>query len=203
MKILTLILVLISTFQLYAQDLNIIFTANNCLDGQDMYAEDVDISNCPALPAQPESVILGDTDSNISLGAWELGQTANGDTYKYGYLNESFNDQRILSFYGEENSVEVNRMNIECWAKGYYRLRNILQNPPVDYITLFENNFQVRFFQFQTDLRNGSTGFKKISSYMDHLVKWVTIVSEDGKCVQPTLSNFEEYLADELINRNL
>jgi hypothetical protein len=177
------------------------YTADNCLDGQDLAAADVDISHCPALPAAPEAAPLGETGIMISTGAWELGQTAEGEVYKYGSLNEPGNEPRVLSYAG--GTTTVNEGNITCWAKGYYRLRKVLQNPPADYITLRNAGFQVRFFQFQTDLRNGPTGFREITSYMDHLVKWVTRIEPDGTCVQPTTGKFQEYLTQELIDRGL
>lgn len=178
------------------------FTADNCLDGQDMSAEDIDIKNCPPIPNSPQSARLGNTGDLISLGAWELGQTADGEVYKYGSLS-SFNgsEPRILS-HDAGNSL-VNEGNLECWAKGYYRLRKILQNPPADYVRLRGAGYQVRFFQFQTDLRNGPTGFRQISSYMDHLIKWVTVIDTNGTCVQPTLGRFQNYLTNELERRGL
>jgi len=138
------------------------------------------------------------------LGAWELGQTAEGDLYKYGTLSEpNGTEPRVLTYYEGDGSTVVNEGNVTCWAKGYYRLRKILQNPPADYVTLRGHNFQVRFFQFQTDLRNGPTGYTEISSYRDHLVKWVTRIEADGTCVQPTLGKFQTYLSAELIRRGL
>lgn len=172
------------------------FTADNCIDGQSLYAEDIDVSNCPEIPSDPNSVALGNTRKMIDLGAWEIGTTAEGETYKYGLLYGN-----VLSFDGGETTV--NEDNITCWAKGYYRLRKILQNPPADYVKLHSAGFQVRFFQFQTDLRNGSTGYMQISSYMDHLVKWVTVIQEDGTCVQPTLRKFNAYLKAEIARRGL
>lgn len=176
--------------------------ADRCLDGQDLNAADVDISRCPALPSAPESVRLGNTNTSVSLGAWELGQTADGAYYAYGSLSApNAHGERALS-HADGNSL-VNAGNIECWAKGYYRLRKILQNPPADYVKLRNAGFQVRFFQFQTDLRNGGTGFREITSYMDHLVKWVTVIDTDGTCVQPTLDKFQSYLTGELERRGL
>jgi hypothetical protein len=203
MKLLNVFLFTAVFFQFNAisQTENIIFDADNCIDGQDLYAEDIDVSNCPIIPNSPASSFLGDTNTSINLGAWELGQTAEGESYKYGSLSTPVNGERTLSFSG--GSSVVNEANLECWAKGYYRLRKILQNPPAAYVTLHSANFQVRFFQFQTDLRNGSTGFKQISSYMDHLVKWVTVIDQDGTCIQPTLGRFETYLENELVRRAL
>lgn len=178
------------------------FTADNCLGDQDLNAEDIDISRCPVLPSEPDSAALGGTDQIINLGAWELGQTAEGEVYKYGALSEpNGSEPRVLNFEG--GSTKVNEGNITCWAKGYYRLRKILQNPPADYVKLRNAGFQVRFFQFQTDLRNGPTGFREIASYRDHLVKWVTRVEENGTCVQPTLAKFQAYLTAEIIRRGL
>ncbi len=168
-----------------------IFNEDNCLQGQDLNAEDVDVSRCPALPVEPSSIALG-----------ELGQTATGETHKYGSLSEvNGTEPRVLSYEG--GSDVVNEGNIVCWAKGYYRLRALLQNPPADYVKLRDRGFQVRFFQFQTDLRNGPTGFKEIASYMDHLVKWVTRIDADGTCVQPTTAKFQKYLTAELKRRGL
>jgi hypothetical protein len=178
------------------------YTADNCIDGQDLSAEDIDISRCPALPSEPEPGTLGNSGQQISLGAWELGQTAAGEAYKYGSLSEpNGTEPRILNYDG--GSTAVNEGNLSCWAKGYYRLREILQNPPADYIRLRNAGFQVRFFQFQTDLRNGPTGFREIASYRDHLIKWVTRIETDGTCVQPTLGKFQIYLTGELIRRGL
>jgi hypothetical protein len=177
------------------------FNADNCIDGQDLYAEDIDISNCPAIPNSPQTSLLGNSDISINLGAWELGLTAEGEAYKYGSLTSFSAGERRLNFEG--TSTLVNDINLDCWAKGYYRLRAILQSPPEAYTRLHAANFQVRFFQFQTDLRNGSTGFMEISSYMDHLVKWVTVINEDGQCIQPTLGKFETYLDAEVIRRQL
>lgn len=180
----------------------IVYTEDNCLDGQDLSAEDVDISRCPALPAFPAAAPLGTSGQMVDLGLWELGQTAEGEAYKYGPLSEpSGASPRTLS-YGDGRTL-VNDGNLVCWAKGYYRLRKTLQNPPADYVKLRQNGFQVRFFQFQTDLRNGPTGFREIASYMDHLVKWVTRIERNGTCVQPTSTRFQTYLRAELARRGL
>lgn len=177
-------------------------TADTCIDGQNLNSDDIDISNCPVLPNEPAAAPLGDSGQMINLGAWELGQTADGATYKYGSLSEpNGTEPRVLS-YGGGSSV-VNEDNITCWAKGYYRLRKMLQQPPADYVKLRDHGFQVRFFQFQTDLRNGLTGFKEITSYMNHLVKWVTRIEPDGTCVQPTSEKFQKYLTGELTRRGL
>lgn len=179
-----------------------IYNEDNCLDGQDLNADDVDISRCPVLPVEPSSIRLGQTSQIIDLGAWELGQTATGQAYKYGSLSEpNGHEPRVLSYEG--GTDVVNEGNITCWAKGYYRLRKILQNPPADYVKLRDHGYQVRFFQFQTDLRNGPTGFKEITSYMDHLVKWVTRIEPNGTCVQPTSAKFQKYLTGELNRRGL
>ena len=179
-----------------------VFNEDNCIDGQDLNAEDIDISRCPALPSEPSSIHLGQTSQVIDLGAWELGQTSTGEAYKYGSLSEPNGmEPRVLSYEG--GSAPVNEGNITCWAKGYYRLRKILQNPPTDYVKLRDHGYQVRFFQFQTDLRNGATGFKEITSYMDHLVKWVTRIEPNGTCVQPTSAKFQKYLTGELSRRGL
>jgi hypothetical protein len=173
---------------------------DKCLDGQDMDAADVDIKTCPALPEIPGDVGTG--KSKFSLGAWELGETSKGDTYVYGSLAAAnAQGKRVLEFDG--GSVEVDDKNVECWAKGYYRLRKILQAPPAEYMKLKDAGFQYRFFQFQTDLRNGSTGYKKISSFQDHLVKWVTVISAAGVCQQPTLKAFTDYAKSELTRRGL
>ena len=193
---------LLALFSLSLQAQEVVYTADNCLDGQSLYAEDINVSKCPVLPSAPEAALLGETGKQISLGAWELGTTAEGEAYKYGSLSEANGAApRVLSYEG--GSTEVNKGNLTCWAKGYYRLRKILQNPPADYMKLYNAGFQVRFFQFQTDLRNGTTGYKKISSYMDHLVKWVTLIKEDGTCVQPTMGRFQEYLKAEVTRRGL
>src|SRR5262245_44815101 len=71
-------------------------TADDCLAGQDMNADDVDIARCPALPEYPEDVLLG--TEPVSLGAWEIGTTANGDTYKYGSLTSSDGGPMVLNF---------------------------------------------------------------------------------------------------------
>jgi len=177
-------------------------TRDNCIDGADLNSETIDISNCPALPSYPEVVRLGDTGVEVKLGAWEIGQTAEGDTYKYGGLSGTASPgQSVLTFDG--GSTAVNAENLSCWAKGYYRLRKLLQDPPANYIRLRDAGFQFRFFQFQSDLRNGPTGYKQISSYQDHLVKWVTVIGADGVCDEPTLQDFEDYVADELLRRGL
>lgn len=174
-------------------------TADDCLDGQDMDAADVDISACPALPSIPDDAPMG--KDSVGLGAWELGTTAEGETYKYGTLSKPGTNPRVLKYEG--GSTEVNDLNVECWAKGYYRLRKILQDPPAEYVALRDAGFQYRFFQFQTDLRNGPTGFKQIASFQDHLVKWVTVISAKGVCQQPTLSKFRTYAKGELTARGL
>jgi hypothetical protein len=176
-----------------------VWTADNCLDGQDLDAADLDISHCPSLPEAPQSVALG--AEQVSLGAWELGTTANGDRYKYGSLASGEAGQRILTFEG--GSVAVNEGNVSCWSKGYYRLRKILQDPPREWLALRNARFQHRFFQFQTDLRNGPTGFRKITSYQDHLVKWVTVIDAAGVCQQPTLGEFRDYAKSELTRRGI
>ena len=180
--------------------------ALSCLEGQSMDQEDVDIARCPPIPTLPEPSQLGDTGIEISLGAWELGTTKEGLTYKYGSLTKPEADtgsNRRLSFYQEEASTEVLDSNTSCWAKGYYRLKNILQNPPQEYLRLHKAGYQVRFFQFQTDLRNGPTGFKSIASYRDHLIKWVTVIDESGNFIQPTMTKFKVYLEKELERRGL
>lgn len=173
---------------------------DRCLDGQDMDAADVDVSKCPEIPSIPADVAYGKKDK-FSLGAWEIGTTADGDTYKYGTLSAPGSSPRTLTFDG--GSVAVNAENLECWAKGYYRLRAILQDPPAEYITLRTAGFQYRFFQFQSDLRNGPTGYKQISSFQDHLVKWVTVISAKGVCQQPTLKAFRDYAKSELDRRGI
>lgn len=170
-----------------------------CVDGQDLDAADIDVSRCPAVPEIPNSVNVGGT--KVSLGAWELGTTADGATYVYGDLSAPGTNPRVLNYEG--GSSPVNKENLECWAKGYYRLRKILQNPPAEWVALKNAGFQYRFFQFQTDLRNGPTGFKKISSFQDHLVKWVTLIDAQGKCEQPTLTKFRDYAKAELSRRGL
>lgn len=172
---------------------------DRCLDGQDMDAADVDVSACPPIPSIPDDAPLG--EDLISLGAWEMGTTADGETYKYGTLSAPTANPRKLTYEG--GSVAVNAENLECWAKGYYRLRKILQTPPAAYVALRKGGFQYRFFQFQTDLRNGNTGYRKISSFQDHLVKWVTVVSTKGACEQPTLSKFRAYAKGELELRGI
>lgn len=175
---------------------------DRCLDGQDLDLADVDISKCPAIPVAPEEVPIGtDGKDAYELGAWELGTTSAGDTYKYGSLSAPGTNPRILKFDG--GTVAVNDKNLECWAKGYYRLRRMLQSPPAAYVALRKAGFQYRFFQFQADLRNGPTGFKVITSYQDHLVKWVTVLSKSGVCEQPTLSKFRDYAKGELTTRGL
>jgi hypothetical protein len=177
-------------------------TADNCLDGQDMDAADIDVSACPEIPTIPDDApMAGNKKDMVSLGAWEIGTTKEGDTYVYGTLSKPGTTPRTLSFDG--GKTEVNAENLECWAKGYYRLRKILQDPPAEYVALRKAGFQYRFFQFQTDLRNGPTGYKGLASFQDHLVKWVTVISKTGTCQQPTLSKFREYAAGELKTRGL
>jgi hypothetical protein len=178
-------------------------TPDNCLDGQDMDAADVDISKCPPLPSAPGTVKLA--GKKIELGAWEIGTTSNGLNYAYGSLSAPNTSPRVLN-YAEPTPagmVPVNDGNVECWAKGYYRLRKILQAPPAEWVALKNAGFQFRFFQFQTDLRNGPTGFKAISSFQDHLVKWVTVINKAGVCQQPTFTKFKNYAKSELTKRNL
>jgi hypothetical protein len=174
-------------------------TPDKCLDGQDMDAADVDVKACPPIPEIPEDAKMG--TKTIDLGAWELGETADGEAYKYGTLSAPTTNPRKLDYDG--GSVAVNAQNLECWAKGYYRLRKILQDAPPEYVALHKAGFQFRFFQFQTDLRNGPTGYKAISSFQDHLVKWVTVISAQGVCQQPTLSKFKAYAKSELTRRGL
>lgn len=181
-------------------------TADDCLDGQDMDAPDVDISKCPPIPVLPEEAPMKGSKEDVSLGAWELGTTKDGDTNKYGSLSKPTTDPkapRTLKFMEGGGTTEVNDLNLECWAKGYYRLRKILQDPPAEYVALKDAGFQYRFFQFQTDLRNGATGYKGLASFQDHLVKWVTVISKTGQCQQPTLSKFKTYAAGELEVRGI
>ncbi len=170
---------------------------DRCLDGQDMDGADVDLKACPELPDAPEETLMG--KATIDLGAWEMGTTSDGQNYKYGSLSGA--NPRMLNFEG--GKAAVNDQNVECWAKGYYRLRKMLQTPPAAYVALHKAGFQYRFFQFQTDLRNGKTGYTEISSFQDHLVKWVTIVDTKGACKQPTLTQFREYAEGELTARSL
>jgi len=162
-----------------------------------MDAADIDVKTCPALPDGPEEAMMG--KETIDTGAWEIGTTAAGETYKYG----SFTGTAPRKLKYEGGSEAVNAENLECWAKGYYRLRKILQTPPAAYVALHKAGFQFRFFQFQTDLRNGPTGYKEISSFQDHLVKWVTVISKTGVCEQPTLAKFTAYAKAELATRGL
>lgn len=179
-------------------------TPDTCIDGQDLDAADVDISACPEIPALPEDApMAGNAKDMVGLGAWEIGTTKEGDTYKYGKLSKPGTTPRVLTFMEGSGTTEVNAENLQCWAKGYYRLRKILQNPPAEYVALRKAGFQYRFFQFQTDLRNGPTGYKQISSFQDHLVKWVTVISKTGVCQPPTLTKFREYAKSELARRNL
>jgi len=172
---------------------------DNCLDGQDLDGADVDIKACHAVPEIPADVKIG--KDNYSLGAWEIGTTKTGATYKYGTLSAPTSNPRVLTYEGGE--TEVNEQNLECWAKGYYRLRKILQNAPPEYLALKKAGFQYRFFQFQTDLRNGPTGYKAISSFQDHLVKWVTVINKQGVCEQPTYKKFQDYAKAELKTRGI
>lgn len=177
-------------------------TEDNCLDGQDLDAPDVDVKTCPEIPSAPTKAPFGkEAKEKIDLGAWEIGTTSDGATYKYGSLSKPGTNPRTLKH--DAGTSEVNAENLECWAKGYYRLRKILQDPPAEYIALKKAGFQYRFFQFQTDLRNGSTGYKKISSFEDHLVKWVTVISKDGVCTQTTRAAFRDYAKSELSRRGL
>lgn len=180
--------------------------ADTCLNGQDMDAPDVDISLCPPVPEIPAEVIV--QGKKVSLGAWELGTIAGGATYKYGTLSAPTSAARTLNYCTDDactstTAVAVNAENLACWGKGYYRLRKILQNPPAEWLALRSAGFQFRFFQFQSDLRNGPTGYKQIASFQDHLVKWVTVVQADGSCTQPTLTKFRTYAKSELTRRNL
>ncbi len=172
---------------------------DRCLDGQDMDGADVDLSKCPPVPSIPADTPMG--KETISTGAWEIGTTSAGDTYKYGTLSSPSSNPRVLTF--DTGSVPVNAENLECWGKGYYRLRKILQNAPAEYVALHKAGFQYRFFQFQSDLRNGPTGFKQISSFQDHLVKWVTVITAQGVCQQPTLTAFRDYAKGELTRRGI
>ena len=172
---------------------------DRCLDGQDMNADDVDVSKCPAIPSIPADAPMG--KETMNLGAWEMGTTVNGDNYVYGTLSSPTSNPRVLSFDG--GTAAVNAENLSCWAKGYYRLRKILQDPPAEYVALYNAHFQYRFFQFQSDLRNGPTGFKEITSFEDHLVKWVTVITAQGVCQQPTLGKFKAYASAELKRRGI
>lgn len=172
---------------------------DRCLDGQDLDGADVDISKCPAIPSIPADTPMG--KESINTGAWEMGTTVNGDNYVYGTLSSPTSNPRVLSFDG--GMAPVNAENLECWAKGYYRLRKILQDPPAEYVALYNAHFQYRFFQFQSDLRNGPTGFKQITSFQDHLVKWVTVITAQGVCQPPTLTAFRTYAKGELTRRGL
>lgn len=204
MKHLALIITLFCSSVAFAELLNPVFPADVCLEGQDLSADDVDISGCPTIGELPEMFDGTEVEglgNEIRLGAWELGQTAEGEYYKYGSLNSAGESQRVLYYGGGE--TEVDQLNITCWAKGYYRLRAILQNPPPAYVTLYNHGFQQSFFQFQTDLRNGNTGFQQVTSYMDHLVKWVTVITPDGVCDQTTYDEFEAYAIAELERRGL
>lgn len=174
-------------------------SADDCLDGQDMNAPDVDISRCPTLPSTPRSARVRGGD--VSLGAWELGTTSTGEHYKYGSISSNNAGEYRLNY--ESTSAAVNDENIQCWAKGYYRLRNYLKAPPREWLALRSAGFQGRFFQFQTDLRNGPTGFRRLTSYQNHLVKWVTVIDANGVCQQPTLDQFRDYAKSELDRRGL
>ena len=112
-KILIVALLLL-TIQSNAQQTNtqIFFNEDNCLLGQDLNAADVDVSRCPVLPTEPTPAALGTTGKIINLGAWELGQTAEGETYKYGVLSAANGTEpRVLNFQG--GSSVVNDRNIE------------------------------------------------------------------------------------------
>src|SRR5437868_8276506 len=85
--------------KLFAAD--VAYTEDNCIDGQDLNAADIDISHCPVLPTDPTTVALGTTGQVIDLGAWEIGQTAEGQAYKYGSLSEPNGaEPRVLTFEG-------------------------------------------------------------------------------------------------------
>ena len=172
---------------------------DRCLDGQDMDGDDVDISKCPPVPSIPANTMMG--TETIDTGAWEIGTTANGDNYKYGTLSSPTSNPRVLTF--DTGTVPVNAENVACWGKGYYRLRKMLQTAPAEYVALHKAGFQYRFFQFQSDLRNGPTGFKQITSFQDHLVKWVTVISPQGVCQQPTMKAFRDYAKGELTRRGI
>jgi hypothetical protein len=182
---------------------------DRCLDGQDLDGDDVDVSACPPIPTAPAKAMLSNNPKiKVDLGAWEIGTTSTKETYKYGSLSAPTTNPRILSF--DTGTAPVNEENLQCWAKGYYRLRALLQNPPPEYLALRKgpnpqdpSGFQYRFFQFQTDLRNGPTGYKAISSFQNHLVKWVTVVGKDGSCDQPTYSEFQKYAVAELKTRGI
>src|SRR5689334_22214706 len=55
----------------------VIKTADDCLEGQDMDAADVDVKSCPAIPILPDTAPMG--KEKINLGAWEMGTTSKGD----------------------------------------------------------------------------------------------------------------------------
>ncbi|MBX3203194.1 MAG: hypothetical protein KF894_34035, partial [Labilithrix sp.] len=82
---------------------------DRCLDGQDMDGADVDVSSCPAIPSIPAEALMG--KAKIGLGAWEIGTTADGETYKYGTLSSPNTNPRVLSYDG--GSTEVNAENLE------------------------------------------------------------------------------------------
>lgn len=206
-KRIALVLLFVFSNHAIAQDQGEVeYTADNCLEGQDLSAADVDISNCPAVPVYPESapVTVGENQTReASLGAWELEKTAEGDTYAIGSFNSPDEAPRTFS-----ESEAADEKNIECWAKGYYRLRAILQNPPASYVNLSEAGYQKSFFQYQVDKRVGATGFAKgVKSYGDSLVKWVTIIEKDENgdyvCNQTTSKEFDDYAKRELNRRGL
>lgn len=180
-----------------ADDVN---AAETCLDGQDLDSAEMDISQCPQLPSSPDSSVLGIGGERIRLGAWELNMSNEGDTFVIGSIGEHDEETDTWTFAGR---TDVDEANITCWAKGYYRLRKILQDPPAAYVRLSEAGFQGSFFQFQTDKRKPGWGYPGISSYKDHLVKWVTIVEADGSCSPPTLQEFADYAAAELERREI
>ena len=77
-----------------------IFTENDCLGDQDLNQPNVDISNCPAIPEYPEDAY------DYPLGAWELGQTREGEVYKYGDLTAADQNPRKLQYSGGETAVD-------------------------------------------------------------------------------------------------
>lgn len=176
---------------------------NSCLNGQDLNVVDVDITACPPIPNRPETAF------GFSMGSWELGATSLGHFFKYSDLTEKEGQPgvRFLTYYDDSQEgliyAPVDQVNLNCWAKGYYRLRHYLKTPPAEYMALYSAGYQTRFFQFQEDLRSGQTVFNRITSYQDHLVKWVTLVKPNGTCVQPTLDDFKKYARCELKRRQI
>ena len=178
-------------------------TADNCIEGQDLNASDVDVTDCPSLPRSPQRATMKMDDSgttrNVSTGGWEMEVTQKEDGEYDSYVIAGMNDPTQTPIW--DGAAHADMINYNCWSKGYHRLRALLQDPPQSYINLVNEGFYGSFYQYQVDRRIGATGFANgLTPYGDHLIKWVTTVERDGTCTQPTYSQFDQF-AQALLRR--